>query len=101
MEPPNKGHFGSSHVNILCREVVLFLEILVLWECYTLKSVLYREVVPFSEGPLSEVPLYISSTVKERATIIDASYRYVVVLNNSAISSVSKMNSLSNQDFYI
>ena len=57
MEPPNKGHFKASHV-VLCSEVVLFSEVVfILWERY-FKSVLYREVVPFLEGPLSEVPLY-------------------------------------------
>ena len=35
VEPPNKGHFGLNSF-VLC-----------------------REVVPFSEGPLSEVPLYV------------------------------------------
>ena len=36
VEPPNKGHFGANSF-VLC-----------------------REVVPISEGPLSEVPLYYS-----------------------------------------
>ena len=34
VEPPNKGHFGTSHF-VLCREVVLFSEVknvLVQWE---------------------------------------------------------------------
>ena len=36
VEPPNRGHFGASHV-VLCREVVPFSEVqyvLVLWEWY-------------------------------------------------------------------
>ena len=55
VEPPNKGHFGTSHF-VLCREGVLFSEVknvLLKWE----RGILCREVVPFLEGPLSEVPL--------------------------------------------
>ena len=41
VEPPNKGHFGASSF-VPCKEDA---------PC--------REVVPISESPLSEVPLYI------------------------------------------
>jgi len=66
LEPPYKGHFGTSCF-IPCREDVPFLEVknvLMLWErdpehCY---SVLFWEVVPFWEGPLLEVPLYVTTT---------------------------------------
>ncbi len=56
-ETLNKGHLGISHF-VLCEEVVLLSEE---DHCYgkgVQKSVLSREVVPFSEGPLTEVPLY-------------------------------------------
>ena len=37
----------------------MYSHVLALYGNGTLKSVLYREVVPFSEGSLSEVSLYI------------------------------------------
>ncbi len=54
MEPLNKGHFGTSHF-VPCREAVLFSEVenvlhIHFWGYW--KCPLYREVVPFSEGPL-------------------------------------------------
>ena len=64
-KPLNKGQYECSCC-VLCREVVLFSEVQnalkqqgnQLFE--TLNSVLYREIyVPVSEGPLSEVLLYI------------------------------------------
>ncbi len=58
MEPKSKGHFGTSHF-VPCREAVLFSEV-EMYCIYTLGnigSVLCREVVPFSEGPLLEVQL--------------------------------------------
>ncbi len=57
--PPSKGHVGTSHF-VPCREVVLFSEV-EMYCIYTLGdigSVLCREVVPFSEGPLLEVLQY-------------------------------------------
>ncbi len=59
MEPPSKGHFGTSHF-VPCREAVLF-QRLKMYCKYTfgnIGSVICREVVPFSESPLLEVPLY-------------------------------------------
>ena len=49
----NKGHFGAGHV-VLCREVVLFSEVVIgpMW-----KALSFIKGVPFSEGPLLEVPL--------------------------------------------
>ncbi len=44
VEPPSNGHFGTSHF-VPCREAVLFL-------IFT-NIVFYREVVPFSEGPIN------------------------------------------------
>ncbi len=61
VEPPNKGHLGISHF-VLCWEVVPLSEVknaLLLYGKGVQRSVLCREVSPFSEGPLSEVPLYI------------------------------------------
>ena len=54
MEPPNKGHPGANSF-VPCRPISE-----VKYGAAT--SVLCREVVPISEGPLSEVPLY---TVEE------------------------------------
>ena len=63
MEPPNKGHIETSHF-VLCREVVLSLEVenvLVLWESEPLgpqeASFKERYCVLYSEGPLSDAPL--------------------------------------------
>ena len=49
-----KGHFGTNHF-VPCREAVLFSEVenvlhIHFWGYW--KCPLYREVVPFSEGPL-------------------------------------------------
>ena len=64
MEPPNKGHYGKGdrHHFGPFREVVPISEI----EYYTISksmrvktSVLCREVVPISESPLLEVPLWL------------------------------------------
>ncbi len=57
------GHFGTSHF-VPCREVVLFSELEMYCVCTLgdIGSVLCREVVPFSEGPLLEVPLYYITT---------------------------------------
>ncbi len=60
MEPPSKGHFGTSHF-VPCSSVVVHISEVEMYCIYTLGnigSVLCREVVPFSEGPLLEVPLY-------------------------------------------
>ena len=65
MEPPNKGHFGVSHF-VLCREAVFFSEvqnILVRYSKSPNEECLYREVIPFLEGPLLEVPLYYTLTL--------------------------------------
>ena len=63
VEPPSKGHFGTSHF-VPCREAVLFLEVEMhcIYTFGEIGSILCREVVPFSEGPLLEVPLYIDYT---------------------------------------
>ncbi len=56
VEPLNKGHLTLSSVGRLSLS-----QRLKMYYCYgkgVQKSVLCREVVPFSEGPLSEVPLY-------------------------------------------
>ena len=61
VEPLNKGHFGSSHT-------VLYIEVVLCSEAEKHcnhnigvdKGVHYWEVVPCSEGPLLEVPLYVS-----------------------------------------
>ena len=50
MEPPNKGHFGTS----VCQEAVLFLEA----RNDVQMNVLCQEVVSFLEGPLLKVLLY-------------------------------------------
>ncbi len=67
VEPPNIGYLGISHF-VLCWEVVLFSEVnnvLLLW-----KSVLCREVVPFSEGPLLEVPLYLQPNLRTQYYVL-------------------------------
>ena len=63
MEPPNTGHFGAGQV-VLCREVVLFSEVQNDYENGTFEksSFIKIEVIPFSEGPLSEFPLYYCDT---------------------------------------
>ena len=48
VEPPNKGHFGISHV-VLCREVVLFSEVQNVWEWYFEECPLQRGC-PFLGG---------------------------------------------------
>ena len=54
VEPPSKGHFGISHF-VLCREVVLFLEVMGKGP----KRVSFCwDVVLSWRVPLSEVPLY-------------------------------------------
>ncbi len=65
VEPSSKGHFGTSHF-VSCRKAVLFSEVENVlhihfrgyWKC------LCREVVPFLEGPLLEVPLIITNCVE-------------------------------------
>ena len=42
VEPPNKGHFGASHV-VLCREAVLFRNVLVLWGRYSEECPLQKD----------------------------------------------------------
>ena len=68
VEPPNIGLLGSAILSF-----VLFLEVKMNY-CYrkgVQKSVLCWEVVPFPEGPLSEVPLYIQDILTERPFILD------------------------------
>ncbi len=67
VEPPSKGHFGTSHF-VPCMEVVLFSE----FEMYCTYTL--WDVVPFSEGPLLEVPLYMHVCVTciiDDLTILD------------------------------
>ena len=61
MESPNNEQFGTMFV--LCLEVVLFERSKMHWNYRekisgTASCVLYREIVPVSERPLSETSLY-------------------------------------------
>ncbi len=57
MEPPSKGHYGTSHF-VPCRETVLFSEVenvlhkIISVHFWDIGNVLCREVVPFSESTL-------------------------------------------------
>ncbi len=59
MEPLSKGHFGASHF-IPCRRLSSLRKSKMYCICTfgNMGSVLHREIVPFSGGPLLEVPLY-------------------------------------------
>ncbi len=57
MEPLVEGHIGTSHF-VHYKEVVLFSEVLLLWERTHKKTVHSRDAVLVLEGPLSEVPLH-------------------------------------------
>ena len=58
VEPPNKGHYGAN-VFVPCREVVPMYNLRGSISMHGVETrVLCREVVPISEGPLSDVPLY-------------------------------------------
>ena len=68
VEPPNKGHFGTSHF-VLCRDVVLSLEVdnvLVLWESERLGP----KEVSFIERLLLLCPLFRGSTIRGSTVII-------------------------------
>ena len=61
MESPNKEQFET--IFVLCLEVVLFERSKMYWNYRgkisgTTSCVLYREIVPVSERPLSEISLY-------------------------------------------
>ena len=76
VEPLNKGHFGSS-LFVLYREVVLCSEAKLHYS-HTFGAKLcvhYWEVVPCAEGPLSEVPLYNSTSPGQRPLYIEACMR--------------------------
>ena len=63
VEPPNKGHYEAKEF-VPCREVVLISEVK---EHGVETIVLFREVVPISEGPLSEAPLQFAHQLKFQA----------------------------------
>ncbi len=77
VEPLNKGHLGISHFVPLLRGCP-FLGGKKMYYCYggkgVLKSVLCREVVPFSEGPLPEVPLYFTNLNWHQQVRVHASF---------------------------
>ena len=64
VELPIKGHFGATcSCFVPCREAVLFSEVESVLSPYKsilhvgdMESVLCNDVVPFLEGPLTEVP---------------------------------------------
>ena len=68
LEPSNKGHIGTSHF-VLCREVVLSLEVenvLVLWESEHLGP----KEVSFIERLFLLSPLFRGSTIKGSTVIL-------------------------------
>ena len=68
MEPPNKGHVGTNHF-VLCREVVLSLEVenvVVLWESEHLGP----QDVSFIERLFLLCPLFGGATIRGSTIII-------------------------------
>ena len=85
MESLNNGHIGGKDF-VLCREVVLFqwLKIHYNHKFGAQKCVHCREAVPFSEGPLSEVPLYVYfllSKIERALSAVDEVYDKRVFLH--------------------
>ena len=61
VKPLNKGHFGGGKF-VPCRKDILFMEVENVVTFGDMDCFLCKKVVPFSEGPLLEVPLYCIST---------------------------------------
>ena len=59
---PCKGHFGTSHfAQCIERLHDLFSKVYCKYTFGDMRSVLCRDIVPFLDGPLLEVPLYIKT----------------------------------------